>query len=318
MLQFSVIIPNYNHAPFLRERINSILDQTFQDFELIILDDASIDNSKEIIDEFRGHPKISQIIYNEKNSGLQSTQWLKGIQLAQYDLIWIAESDDIADPAFLETAADSISKTSGSSLFYCDSYNLVETNEEKNDLTYKAIKNDFFETQKWSNDYFIKGIDEINNSLKFGCTINNVSAAVFPKLPALRILQSFPHMRYYSDWLFFIQLLEQCEAIYTAETLNWYRAHPTSHFNASPDPLVRRKECFAILDYLLKQNYISEKDKLIKFFTEQYLGFGLKNGMKLSPALFKNYISINPGLFFRFLKYFTLLKLSRKKVKYIF
>ena len=41
----SVIIPNYNHAPFLKERIDSVLNQTYQNFEVILLDDCSTDNS---------------------------------------------------------------------------------------------------------------------------------------------------------------------------------------------------------------------------------------------------------------------------------
>ena len=42
----SVIVPNYNHAPYLRQRLDSIFNQTFQDFEVIILDDCSTDNCK--------------------------------------------------------------------------------------------------------------------------------------------------------------------------------------------------------------------------------------------------------------------------------
>src|ERR1700752_3159230 len=74
----SVIIPNYNHATFLIERIDSILCQTFQDFELIILDDCSNDNSRSIIEKYHGHEKISHIIYNPTNSGSPFMQWQKG------------------------------------------------------------------------------------------------------------------------------------------------------------------------------------------------------------------------------------------------
>lgn len=102
MPKVSVIIPNYNHAAYLRQRINSVLDQTYRDFELIILDDFSTDNSREIIESYRGHEKISHIAYNETNGGSTFKQWEKGIALANAEWIWIAESDDFCEKTFLE------------------------------------------------------------------------------------------------------------------------------------------------------------------------------------------------------------------------
>jgi len=98
----SVILPNYNHARYLPDRINSILDQTFHDFELIILDDCSTDNSREVIEQYRNHPKVTHIVYNTQNGGTSYKQWKKGITYSKGELIWIAESDDLANMHFLE------------------------------------------------------------------------------------------------------------------------------------------------------------------------------------------------------------------------
>ena len=65
----SVIIPNYNHQKYLKERIDSILNQTYPDYELLILDDRSPDNSMDVINLYKKHPRISQIVCNEVNSG---------------------------------------------------------------------------------------------------------------------------------------------------------------------------------------------------------------------------------------------------------
>ncbi len=97
----SVIIPNYNHAPFLKERIDSVINQHYDNFEVIILDDCSKDNSREVIEQYRNHPKVKHIIYNEANSGSTFIQWHKGFRLAEGEYIWIAESDDVADLDFL-------------------------------------------------------------------------------------------------------------------------------------------------------------------------------------------------------------------------
>ena len=98
----SVIIPNYNHAPFLKQRIESVLNQSFQDFEMILIDDCSTDGSREIIESYRNNPHVSHIVYNDSNSGSAFLQWNKGIELAKGDWIWVAESDDYAEPTFLE------------------------------------------------------------------------------------------------------------------------------------------------------------------------------------------------------------------------
>ena len=73
----SVIVPCYNHAPYLKQRIESILNQTYQNFELILLDDVSPDESAEILLSYKDHPKVSHCIINEKNSGSTFHQWNK-------------------------------------------------------------------------------------------------------------------------------------------------------------------------------------------------------------------------------------------------
>jgi glycosyltransferase involved in cell wall biosynthesis len=78
----SIIVPNYNHARFLRQGLDSILHQTFQDFELILLDDCSMDNSRAILAEYRWDPRI-QMQFNEENSGSTFKQWNKGVKLAR-------------------------------------------------------------------------------------------------------------------------------------------------------------------------------------------------------------------------------------------
>src|SRR5258707_14882309 len=87
----SVIIPNYNHARYLRKRIETVLEQTYQDFEVILLDDCSTDGSSSIIDEYRNDSRVRMGL-NEKNSGSTFKQWNKGVGLAEGKNVWIAES----------------------------------------------------------------------------------------------------------------------------------------------------------------------------------------------------------------------------------
>lgn len=82
--------------------IESILQQTFQDFELILLDDCSTDGSREILERYRNHPKVSGIFYNELEQRITFQTVEKGLSKATGDYVWIAESDDFSSPCFLE------------------------------------------------------------------------------------------------------------------------------------------------------------------------------------------------------------------------
>jgi glycosyltransferase involved in cell wall biosynthesis len=116
----SVIVPNYNHARFLSQRLDSILAQTFKDYELIVLDDASTDNSREVIERYAAkHPM--RLVFNERNSGSPFAQWQKGAALATGKYLWIAESDDFADPNLLQTLISMLDQNPNVGLAYCQS-----------------------------------------------------------------------------------------------------------------------------------------------------------------------------------------------------
>ncbi|MDR2156572.1 MAG: glycosyltransferase family 2 protein, partial [Clostridiales Family XIII bacterium] len=100
----SIIVPNYNHEPYLRERLESIYNQTYTNIEVILLDDCSTDGSINILREYADrYSTITTLILNTENSGRISKQWEKGIELASGKYIWIAESDDYCELNFLQT-----------------------------------------------------------------------------------------------------------------------------------------------------------------------------------------------------------------------
>ncbi|MFC5269470.1 glycosyltransferase family 2 protein [Adhaeribacter terreus] len=99
MPRLTVLMPVYNAEKFLAEAIESILNQTFQDFEFIIIDDGSTDRSVEIVRSF-SDPRI-RFYQNEKNLGISLTL-NKGISLAQTEIIARMDSDDISYPQRLE------------------------------------------------------------------------------------------------------------------------------------------------------------------------------------------------------------------------
>ncbi len=311
---FSIIVPNYNHAAFLSERIESVLHQSFGDFEIIILDDKSTDNSREIIETYKAHPKISQIIYNESNSGSPFLQWKKGMELAKGEWIWIAETDDIADPFFLAEAANIIQSQPGIGCYYTDSFLI----DEGAAITGKVsgIKNNFFETKKWSASYYANGKDELNECLKFLCTINNTSALVFKKEIFTTIQEEVTQYRFYGDWFFFIAAMLKTDIYYNQKPLSSYRNHPANFVSNNPVIAEHKKEYYKLLQYLLSRPEIRSKKEVISFFCLHYLGSGwIKEGIRLAITLYCNYFKMDKSLAFKVIPRLLFYKITGKKNK---
>lgn len=99
MPKVSVLIPTYNYAHYLDEAIRSVLDQTYADFELIIVDDQSKDNTDEIVQKYLSDPRISYI-KNPVNLGL-ANNFNRALELASGEYIKYLLADDKLDPSIL-------------------------------------------------------------------------------------------------------------------------------------------------------------------------------------------------------------------------
>ncbi|OLP44891.1 glycosyltransferase [Rhizobium oryziradicis] len=102
-LRVTAIVPNYNHEAYLRQRLDSIIAQTYPLIDIVILDDCSSDGSRAVIESYvKKYPERIQAVYNAENSGGVFRQWKKGHAKATGDLVWICESDDFCEPDFVE------------------------------------------------------------------------------------------------------------------------------------------------------------------------------------------------------------------------
>ncbi len=99
MLKVSVIIPTYNYAPYIQEAIESVLSQTYKDIEIIVIDDGSTDNTKEILADYIKSEKICYIY--QENRGLPAAR-NTGLKVAQGQFIKFLDSDDFLYPEEIE------------------------------------------------------------------------------------------------------------------------------------------------------------------------------------------------------------------------
>lgn len=221
----SVIVPNYNHANFLALRLESILEQSFEDFELIFLDDASTDNSIEVFNRFSHDRRIRQFL-NTENSGSPFVQWNRGMKLAVGDYIWIAESDDFSGRNFLEQLVKRLDDNPAVGVAYCHSWIVAGSGEKQKKLhSYEEVLG----SARWSQDYIANGRDEVLNFLAIKNTIPNASGVLFRKSVLERGPMAPEDMKLCGDWMFWINLLQRSDIAYVAEPMNFFRqAHAAS------------------------------------------------------------------------------------------
>ena len=126
-MTFSVIIPLYNKAPYVRKTIESVLGQTFDDYELVIIDNGSNDGSSEIVASFTD-PRI-RIVRLEENVGVSNAR-NKGVSLSTAPYITFLDADDWWEPTFFEEMARLIERHPNAGI-YGTSYWIVKNGRKR-------------------------------------------------------------------------------------------------------------------------------------------------------------------------------------------
>ena len=241
----SVIIPNYNHSKFLDERIQSVLNQTYQNFELIILDDKSTDNSVEVINRYKDNPHVSAVVVNEENSGSTFKQWHKGFELAKGDVVWIAESDDSCDEKLLESLVQGY-LDSNAVLAFCKS---CKYDVDGNRCSY-APQNILLRS------FSMTGHDFIKEYMIHDNIVANASSAIFSRQAALSVDRQYMSMRGEGDWLFWIGLMQTGNVFFCKDELNYFRFHQSNTTKSLSNKGISYIEHKIIYDHLVKCGYI--------------------------------------------------------------
>ena len=215
MKKVSVIMPNFNHASYLKERMDSILAQDYPDFEVILLDDASTDESVSVLEPYTKDPRVKQLMVNDRNSGNTFLQWEKGLAWATGEYVWIAESDDVAAPTLLSTLVEALEQKHATVAF-CHSQWI--------DSDGAAIARS--RDPQWDADFSMVGDTFVRRYLLGYNTICNASAVVFRREAARTVdMQQVAQFTASGDRLFWIQMAMQGRVAYVSQSLNKFRQH---------------------------------------------------------------------------------------------
>lgn len=225
MSRVLVLIPSYNHAPYIEERIESVLRQSFADIDVRVIDDCSTDDTMQRLSRY-GDKRMT-VQRREKNTGSPFFAWQSALELlehAGHEYIWIAESDDVAHERLLERAVNRLDAEPGAAVYYCHSWSIDERSLiVGHSINY--LKRHFAEVN-WERAFTMPGESFRRVCLVKGMAIPNMSSAVMraskfaaafdPKLVSFRLA---------GDWAFAGRLAAAGDVIFDCWDGNSFRRH---------------------------------------------------------------------------------------------
>ncbi len=248
----SIIVPNYNHAAYLTQRLDSIFNQSYRNFEVILLDDASSDGSQQILHNYHSrHPEQSRLVINEQNSGSPFQQWRRGLELANGELVWIAESDDFCDPDFLSQLIPNFANPA-MMLAFCRVRFVDESGSQDVWAMHHYLPE--LEASIWE-ESLVNSAHKLTRKIWHRRNlIPNVSAAIFRNCQNMRMLQDqqWQDMKICGDWLFYLHVARGGLVGYTPETNSYYRQHPQNTSVSLHSQRIYLEEHLIIAEQLFK------------------------------------------------------------------
>lgn len=281
-MKVSVIVPTFNQSIYLIERVMSIYNQNYKNFDVTVLDDFSSDNSKITLNELKKRYPNLNLYFFSYNSNSPFGRWKEAFDLAKGDLIWIAEGDDCSNENFLEKLIP---------LFKNEYVVVAHTRsiQFENSKGKTQINSwwDTFSPNIWVSDYVKSGKDLLSFYGKYKCPIVNVSSAIFRK-SALNGIEIPNKFKYAGDWYFWNQLFMQGDVAFIAEPLNHIRIHDNSATNSK-----NADKWEKLIENLTVIKYVNRKLNSEVIYNTNYRWFLLAWKIEFRKDLFR-------GLYFSF------------------
>ena len=233
----SIVIPSYNHGNFLKLALDSIFSQSFTDWEVIIVDNHSTDNTDEVLESYND-PRVR--VFKIKNDGIIAVSRNLGIQKSRSELIAFLDSDDYWDHKKLAKVVEIFQKHQPDILYH-DMFVFEGNVTNKN----KVVKSRAFKN------------DALRDLLVKGNPIFNSSVVVRKKvLSEVGLIDSSPYLVGAEDYNTWLKIAEKgYQFFYLNECLGYYREHSQSVSNKNM-ALVMRK---AVEPFKNKVSSIEEK-----------------------------------------------------------
>jgi len=298
MVLVSVLLPSYNHEMYIAETIESILNQSFTNFELLIIDDNSSDNSRGIIKDYKEKDDRITIIFHNRNIGIAKTQ-NELIKMAKGKFIAFLNSDDVWKEDKLEKQLKILDKDENL-IVWSDG----EVINEKSKKIGKSFTHFYDASQKKkSGKLFVELLN--NNYILF--------SSLILKKENLGDLKFYEKLERVSDYKFMVDLAKNYNFYFIKNHLVKYRIHPKNTLTSNIKVLI--KDSFIIRKYFLKKygNQIPRKIKWYLISRIIILNFNHGKKENARPYLLDSFINYP----FNLLNFWYISKSFSKKNKKI-
>ncbi len=216
MPKVSIILPTYNYAHYLPAALESLLAQTYKNFEVIVVDDASSDNTKQVINKFLNQSDKIKYFKNRKNLG-PAKNFNRGLSYASGQYVVFFHPDDLFAPQFLEKQVRILDANPNIGVVFCLSHTINSQGK-------------IIGKQKSA---YVKPVGLIPqptafSKLIFGNYLPFLSAITRRKLVE-RIGRLHPQLSQFCDWDLWLKISQLTDFYLLPEYLSYYRIHPQSH-----------------------------------------------------------------------------------------
>lgn len=235
----SVVVPNYNHGRFLEHTLPALAGQSFQPLELLVLDDASTDNSVEIIKRLAAQYPIVRLVQNERNLGVMPNL-NKGIGLAHGDYVFISSADDQVQPGFLQKSLRLLAEhpEAGLSCTVCQ-------------WRYAATGVSWYMGVGMADRAAYLSPEELVRVGRRGKLAISSSSVIFRRGPLLEAGRFIPELRWHSDWFAAYIIGLRYGLCFVPEPLSLVNILPKSFYTAGVRGPEHRQVLLRIVELLL-------------------------------------------------------------------
>jgi glycosyltransferase involved in cell wall biosynthesis len=248
----SVVVASYNHAEYLEQRMESLINQTYQNIDILVIDDCSPDNSVEILRQYESHPKVKLVI-RAKNGGWVTVS-NQGVKMAGGEFVIFANCDDDCDPRMIERLVDTMAVNPTAGIAYCRS---LMIDEQSNILGNDFIGRERSFKHRCVSDTLLSGA-EMSRFLLISCVIPNLSAALFRRACFDQVGYLSTDYRVCADWELFFRVVHNYDVAYVVELLNKFRQHETTIRSSTKSRVITEEYIRLLLGQanLLNLNFI--------------------------------------------------------------